>query len=92
MTVQATRATPRTGGSDRGTAPRKARFRGWVKPRAVPYLMVLPAILLELLIHIVPMLVGIWMSFVELTQFYIANWTAATPRSTVHALRRSAPR
>jgi len=39
--------------------------------------MVLPAILLELLIHIVPMLVGIWMSFVELTQFYIANWTAA---------------
>ena len=77
MTVQATRATPRTGDSDRGTAPRKARFRGWVKPRAVPYLMVLPAILLELLIHIVPMLVGIWMSFVELTQFYIANWTAA---------------
>ena len=58
MTVQANRATPRTGGSDRGTAPRKARFRGWVKPRAVPYLMVLPAILLELLIHIVPMLVG----------------------------------
>jgi multiple sugar transport system permease protein len=43
----------------------------------VPYLMVLPAILLELLIHIVPMLVGIWMSFVELTQFFIANWTAA---------------
>ena len=77
MTVQATRATRRTGTSDRGTAPRKARFRGWVKPRAVPYLMVLPAILLELLIHIVPMLVGIWMSFVELTQFFIANWTAA---------------
>ena len=77
MTVQATRATPRTGDSDRGTAPRKARFRGWVKPRMVPYLLVLPAILLELLIHIVPMLVGIWMSFVELTQFYIANWTAA---------------
>ena len=76
MTVQATRATPRTG-DDRGTAPRKARFRGWVKPRMVPYLMVLPAILLELLIHIIPMLVGIWMSFVELTQFYIANWTAA---------------
>ena len=77
MTVQATRATPRTGTNDRGTAPRKARFRGWVKPRMVPYLMVLPAILLELLIHIVPMLVGIWMSFVELTQFFIANWTAA---------------
>ena len=43
----------------------------------VPYLMVLPAILLELLVHIVPMLVGIWMSFVELTQFYIRDWRAA---------------
>jgi multiple sugar transport system permease protein len=43
----------------------------------VPYLMVLPAILLELLVHIIPMLVGIWMSFVELTQFYISNWASA---------------
>jgi multiple sugar transport system permease protein len=39
--------------------------------------MVLPALLLELLVHIIPMLVGIWMSFVELTQFYIRNWTQA---------------
>jgi multiple sugar transport system permease protein len=39
--------------------------------------MVLPAILLELLVHIVPMFVGIWMSFVELTQFFISNWRAA---------------
>jgi len=43
----------------------------------VPYLMVLPAILLELLVHIVPMFVGIWMSFVELTQFFIRDWRAA---------------
>ena len=46
-------------------------------PRPTPYLLVLPALLLELLMHIIPMLVGIWMSFVELTQFYIRNWTAA---------------
>jgi multiple sugar transport system permease protein len=39
--------------------------------------MVLPALLLELLIHIVPMVVGIWMSFVELTQFYIRQWSTA---------------
>ncbi len=32
---------------------------------------------MELLIHIVPMLVGIWMSFVKLTKFFIANWSAA---------------
>ncbi|GAB3585992.1 carbohydrate ABC transporter permease [Calidifontibacter terrae] len=42
-----------------------------------PWLMILPAVVLELLIHIIPMLVGVWMSFVELTQFYIANWSAA---------------
>lgn len=45
--------------------------------RLAPYLLILPAVLLELLIHIIPMLVGVWMSFVDLTQFYIANWSQA---------------
>ncbi len=45
--------------------------------RWLPYLLLAPAVLAELLIHIVPMLVGIWMSFVKLTKFYIANWSAA---------------
>jgi multiple sugar transport system permease protein len=45
--------------------------------RKLPYLLLAPAVLLELLIHIVPMLVGIWMSFVKLTKFFIANWSAA---------------
>ncbi|WP_020390123.1 hypothetical protein [Kribbella catacumbae] len=44
--------------------------------RKLPYLLLAPAVLLELLIHIVPMLVGIWMSFVKLTKFFIANWSA----------------
>jgi len=48
--------------------------------RAAPYLLALPAILLELLIHIVPMIVGIGISFLKLTQFYIRNWSAA-PRA-----------
>jgi len=51
---------------------RRPRWKG-----ATPYLLVLPAILLELLIHIIPMLVGIWMSFINLTQFFIANWSEA---------------
>jgi multiple sugar transport system permease protein len=51
---------------------RRPRWKG-----ATPYLLVLPAVLLELLIHIIPMLVGIWMSFIELTQFFIANWSQA---------------
>lgn len=45
--------------------------------RRLPYLLLAPAVLLELLIHIIPMLVGIWMSFVKLTKFFIANWSAA---------------
>jgi multiple sugar transport system permease protein len=45
--------------------------------RWLPYLLLAPAVLMELIIHIIPMLVGIWMSFVKLTKFFIANWSAA---------------
>lgn len=57
------------------------RLRRNTKPRGTrpvtPWLMVLPAIILELIVHIIPMLVGVWMSFVGLTQFFIANWDKA---------------
>ena len=39
--------------------------------------MLVPAIVLELLVHIVPMLYGAWMSLLRLTQFYIRNWSEA---------------
>jgi multiple sugar transport system permease protein len=39
--------------------------------------MLLPALLLELLVHLVPMVTGAWMSLKGLTQFYIRNWSAA---------------
>jgi multiple sugar transport system permease protein len=39
--------------------------------------MLIPAVLLELLVHIVPMLYGAWMSLLRLTQFYIRNWSEA---------------
>ncbi len=44
---------------------------------ALPYLLLLPAILLELLIHLVPMVVGVLASFKQLTQFFIRDWSAA---------------
>jgi multiple sugar transport system permease protein len=56
-------------------APSRRRRPPW--KGATPYLLVLPAVVLELLIHIIPMLVGIWMSFIQLTQFFIANWSQA---------------
>ncbi|MFI0985681.1 carbohydrate ABC transporter permease [Streptomyces exfoliatus] len=64
----ARKATP---GEER--APRRSGRRRI----ALPYLLLLPALLLELLVHLVPMLMGITMSFRELTQFYIRNWSEA---------------
>lgn len=45
--------------------------------RWLPYLLLLPAVVLELAIHVVPMLVGAWMSLLELTQFHIRDWSTA---------------
>ncbi len=50
----------------------RRRRRDWL-----PYLLLLPAVILELLIHIVPMLAGVGISFLQLTQFYLSNWRAA---------------
>ena len=44
---------------------------------SLPYLLLLPALALELLIHLVPMVVGIVMSFKQLTQFFIRDWSNA---------------
>ena len=42
-----------------------------------PYILLIPAILLELLIHIVPTPAGVGISFLQLTLFYLRNWRAA---------------
>ena len=62
------------GGGARGTLP---RIPGRIRRGGLPYLLLLPAILLELLIHLIPMIIGIVMSFRRLTQFFISNWGAA---------------
>jgi multiple sugar transport system permease protein len=54
--------------------PRRGRVTG---RRATPYLFLLPAVILELLVHIVPMVTGAWMSLKGLTQFFVANWSRA---------------
>ncbi len=53
------------------------RLRGRARTTALPYLLLLPALLLELAVHLVPMVVGTVMSFKGLTQFFIRDWTAA---------------
>ncbi|MFF8375903.1 carbohydrate ABC transporter permease [Streptomyces sp. NPDC015661] len=58
-----------------GAAP--AQRRSGRRRIALPYLLLLPALVLELLVHLVPMLMGIGMSFKELTQFFIRDWSSA---------------
>jgi multiple sugar transport system permease protein len=54
--------------------PRRRRRR---RRELLPYLLLLPAIIFELLIHIVPMAVGVFISLLQLTQFYIRDWRHA---------------
>ncbi|MFC7986570.1 carbohydrate ABC transporter permease [Streptomyces sp. NPDC057336] len=61
---------------DPGATPRRRR-PGRLRRIGLPYLLLLPALLLELLVHLVPMVIGIVVSFKELTQFYIRDWGTA---------------
>jgi multiple sugar transport system permease protein len=78
-------ATVTTSGRRRGAAaqlrvggpPPERRGTGWRRSRLTPYAMLLPALILELLVHLIPMVVGVWMSLKGLTQFFIRNWSAA---------------
>lgn len=45
--------------------------------RMLPYLLVAPALCFELLVHLLPMLGGLYMSVLELTQFYLRDWLNA---------------
>ncbi|MFF1299938.1 MULTISPECIES: carbohydrate ABC transporter permease [unclassified Streptomyces] len=72
MTTTLERAEPKTPSGEKRT-PRPGRIRRI----GLPYLLLLPALLLVLLVHLVPMGVGIVMSFKELTQFYIRDWGTA---------------
>ena len=51
--------------------------RPWLSKRRLPYLLIAPAVAFELLIHVIPLLSGVGISFLGLTQFFIRNWSAA---------------
>lgn len=62
------------------TAHSSAPDRGHKKRRPglwIPFALITPAVLLEILIHLIPMITGIWISFIRLTKFFITNWSAA---------------
>ena len=70
-------AATQTGRPPAATAPRRRPNWARVRRAGLPYLLLLPAVCFELLVHVIPMLVGIWMSFKQLTVFFIRNWSAA---------------
>ncbi|HEY4460357.1 MAG TPA: sugar ABC transporter permease [Pseudonocardiaceae bacterium] len=45
--------------------------------RALPYLMLAPAALFELLVHVIPMVTGVVISFLKLNAFYLRHWWQA---------------
>ena len=82
MTVSTRRDAPPAGsdaGRGRGPAPRarSTRLLQRIRKGGLPYLFLLPALILELLIHFIPMIFGILISFKQLTLFFIRNWQGA---------------
>jgi len=51
----------------------KKRTKGWW----LPFALLAPAVVFEMVIHVIPMLTGMWISFIKLTKFFIANWGEA---------------
>ncbi|MBM9506998.1 carbohydrate ABC transporter permease [Actinacidiphila acididurans] len=66
-----------SGGKSAGGGRLRLRVPTKLRQIGLPYLLLLPALALELLIHIVPMVFGIVISFKKLTLFYISHWNQA---------------
>jgi multiple sugar transport system permease protein len=47
------------------------------RPTKLPYLLIIPAIVMELLVHVLPMVLGVWIAFIGLTQLHISDWVSA---------------
>lgn len=74
LSPSGTRETPRTPEKPRRAIGRRVRGRGH---RWVPYAFLFPALAFELLIHFVPIVVGIGMSAFRVTQYQISHWWEA---------------
>ena len=58
--------------------PVQGHRRRWsVQGGALPYLLLAPALVFELLVHVIPMVTGVVISFLKLNQFYLRHWLDA---------------
>ncbi|SDZ17274.1 carbohydrate ABC transporter membrane protein 1, CUT1 family [Micromonospora pattaloongensis] len=73
-----TRAPALTGAHPGDAAARPPAVRPRTRRRPLlPYLLLAPALVLELAIHVIPMFVGAFMSLQELTRFHLRDWSGA---------------
>lgn len=74
---------PASEGEQGGAAPhapgggRAGRTRRLLRRRSLPYLLIVPALVFELLVHIIPMVTGVAISFFRLNEFHFRNWLEA---------------
>ncbi|HEX4249247.1 MAG TPA: sugar ABC transporter permease [Pseudonocardia sp.] len=57
--------------------PAERRGRWSMSGGALPYLLLAPALVFELLVHVIPMITGVVISFLKLNQFYLRHWLDA---------------
>jgi len=60
-----------------GKGSKDSRVRRVARHRWLPYVLLAPAIIFELLVHVIPMLTGIGISFLKLNQFFLRRWLEA---------------
>ncbi|HLI00158.1 MAG TPA: sugar ABC transporter permease [Acidimicrobiales bacterium] len=78
MAVETLTKPPRAVARTTQTGPASGPRRQWWDRRGVvPYLLIAPAVLFELLVHVIPMVAGVVMSLFSLTLFTIHHWSTA---------------
>ncbi len=68
---------PPAAGSEPGAPQRPAPVVRRKRKSVFAYVLIAPAVVMELLIHIVPMILGVWIAFLGLSQLNIRNWLRA---------------
>lgn len=61
----------------KGTPGARARWAKRIKEHKFAYLLMLPTLLFMMMVHLLPMVQGIWMSFLKLNQFTLVQYLKA---------------
>jgi multiple sugar transport system permease protein len=68
---------PPASGGEPGAPQRPAPAARRKRRSPFAYILIAPAVIMELLIHIIPMILGVWIAFLGLSQLNIRNWLRA---------------